>query len=443
MRVKFPPIDEIYLPHHVPIHNNRSRYLLLYGGRGGAKSTDAAKKLIIRCLIEPYFKYILLRKTYVSIKDSQYSNLKSIVDEWNLGHLFKFVKSPLEVRCFNGNKFIARGLDKEDSTKSIDNPTGIWYEEANQIDEADFLASTTSIRTPKAEYLQEILTFNPECDGEYLDFWLFKMFFASETELSFEGETTIMVDDEPVTMTHTVIHSTYEGNQFLPRDYVAQLLNIANIDPYYFKVFTKGLWGNKSNENPFIFAYSPEKHDGLPPRKNDEIFYLSFDFNKNPISAAIIQHYGGVVRVLRLIKIPNSSIYELCDYIKAHYGGCVFIVTGDATGRNRTAMVKGNIHYYSVIMKELNLAPEQVKVPNVNPPVERNGLLVNAVLANYPVVIHKTDAKALTYDFKNVRRRPDGTIEKGDRENPAQQADALDCFRYWCNVFMIRLVNLI
>ena len=441
MRVRFPPIKNIYLPHHVVIHNCRHRYILLYGGRGGGKSTDAAKKLIIRCLTEPYFKFILLRKTYVSIKDSQFSAIMSIVNEWGLSKFFRFLKSPLEIRCMNGNSFIARGLDKEDTTKSVDNPTGIWYEEANQMTEGDFISSTTSVRTLKATYLQEILTFNPECDGDYVDFWLFKRFFQGKNEKSFVGETVVNINGKDYSFKHTVIHSNMYGNPYLPPEYIAQLESLKDIDPYYYNVYTLGLWGNKKNDSPFIFAYSPDKHNGRPVRKNDEIFYLSFDFNKNPITCSVIQHYGGVIRVIETIKLNNSSIYELCEYIKVHYMGCIFIVTGDATGSNRTAMVRGNAHYYSVIMKELNLSVNQIRVPKVNPPIEKNGLLVNAVLANYLVEIHVDKAASLIFDMKNVRRRADGTIEKGDRNNPAQQADALDTFRYWCNMFMNHIIS--
>jgi hypothetical protein len=31
---------------------------------------------------------------------------------------------------------------------------------------------------------------------------------------------------------------------------------------------------------------------------------------------------------------------------------------------------------------------------------------------------------------------PDGTIEKKDRKDPAQQADVLDTVRYWINKFL-------
>ena len=446
MRVKFPPLDQVYLPHHVSIHQNRDRYLLLYGGRGGAKSTDAAKKLILRCLSERYFRYILLRKTYVSIKDSQYATIKSICKKWGVAHLFQFNTSPLEIRCHNGNSFIARGLDREDSTKSIDNPTGIWYEEANQITEEDFLASTTSIRTTQADYLQEILTFNPEGDGDYHDFWIVKRFFKDQTEYSFRSHIEVPYEDRLIAYDYTVIHSTHRNNPFLPDDYRAQLEQLQTIDPYYYQVFTMGKWGNKSNDSPFAFAYSADKHDGYPQRVEGETLYLSFDFNKNPISCSVMQLLDDGVNVelnvLRTIKLPNSDIYALCDYIKATYPDGLFMVTGDATGRNRSAMVKGNIHYYTIILQELGLSSMQIKVPNVNPPLKSNGLLVNAILATVRVQVHKKDAYHLLYDFKNVKRLADGSIEKGDRNNPAQQADAIDTFRYFCNTFMQPYVNL-
>ena len=117
------------------------------------------------------------------------------------------------------------------------------------------------------------------------------------------------------------------------------------------------------------------------------------------------------------------------------------MVTGDATGQNRSPLVAGNEHHYTVIKAKLNLGSRQFQVPNVNPGVKANGLFANTVLANYPVHIHVNDAKPLRDDFRNVRRRPDGTIEKGDRENPAKQADALDTFLYFVSAHLRGVVN--
>ena len=126
----------------------------------------------------------------------------------------------------------------------------------------------------------------------------------------------------------------------------------------------------------------------------------------------------------------------MCEYIKALYPDCAFIVTGDASGQNKTAIARDSLNYYTVIMDILGLNSMHIRVPKQNPPLHKNRMVVNAVLANYPVIIHKQDAASLTFDFRNAKCRSDGTLEKGDRDNPTQQLDALDTWRYFCNTFM-------
>lgn len=186
----------------------------------------------------------------------------------------------------------------------------------------------------------------------------------------------------------------------------------------------------------WAFAYDKAKHIAHPELNPEHTVFLSFDFNKNPICCSVIQHYEKKIRVIETIKLPNSDIYALCDYILASYGQCMFMVTGDASGKSTSAMVRDNLNYYRIIKLRLGLGDAQIQVPTVNPRLEDNQVLVNSILARYDVEVHEEKAKGLKYDFEHVKMLPDGTIEKGDRKDPAQQADALDTFRYFCNTFM-------
>ncbi len=186
----------------------------------------------------------------------------------------------------------------------------------------------------------------------------------------------------------------------------------------------------------WAYAYDSVKHSGRCELNRSQMVYLSFDFNRNPITCAVIQHYDGVLNVVEQIKLDNSDIYKLCDYIRAKYVNCQFMVTGDATGKNSSAMVSDNINYYKIIMQKLSIGIAQMKIPSVNPKIEENQVLVNAILSNYPVVIDSENAKPLHNDLSGVQISADGKIEKGDRTDPNQQADSLDCFRYFCNTFM-------
>jgi hypothetical protein len=189
--------------------------------------------------------------------------------------------------------------------------------------------------------------------------------------------------------------------------------------------------------SPFVFAFSREKHlsqQTIEPTKAHEL-YLSFDFNRNPITCTVIQHYDGCIRVIECIKLRNSNIYELCVYILSKYPNFLYIITGDATGKGSTALVQDNLNYYRVIAQKLNLTDGQIKVPSVNPRIEDNQVLVNSVMQHYPVQISATGCDGLIFDLENVRLNADGKIDKANRQDETQQADALDTWRYYLNTF--------
>lgn len=83
----------------IPLIDNKDRYIICKGGRGSSKSDAIAKKLIYRCLNENYFRCILIRNTYGSIKDSSYQTLKDIIIDLGLQDLFEFKIQPLEIHC--------------------------------------------------------------------------------------------------------------------------------------------------------------------------------------------------------------------------------------------------------------------------------------------------------------------------------------------------------
>lgn len=198
----------------------------------------------------------------------------------------------------------------------------------------------------------------------------------------------------------------------------------------------------ENSSNKFCFAFSESKHVGHCEYDPEYPLYLSFDFNRNPICCAVIQCYDDKIFVLRLIKLPNSNIYNLCREIKNIYGPSelidhtpLYIVCGDATGRNRSALVPDDSNYFTIIKQHLDLADGQMKQLTSNPKIEENQVLVNTVLEHMHIQMHPTLSEALISDCKFVEMLPDGKIKKADREDPDQQADALDCFRYYLNRF--------
>lgn len=425
-----------FLPCYHHLLESQADIDFLYGGRDSGKSRFIAQKLLIDCLSLPYFRCVLARKVFNTIKESQWQLLKDVAEEWGIDHLFNFRISPLEITCKNGNKFICRGMDEPGKLKSISNPSHCWAEEMNQLELDDFVVIMTSLRYNKGR-VKVWCSFNPECDGDFADYWLYKTFFAGR-DLSFADTWTIEIpgsNQPPVNFNYTSTHTTYHDNRFCKPERAAFLEQLKILDPYYYIVFTLGKWGRRKIEDPFCHCFDKSKHVGVTALRRELEVALSFDFNVNPITCGVYQSEGNDIWSVENIKLSHSNIYKLCEYIKAHYPGCVFRVTGDATGRATSALVQDALNYYTIIKSELDLGSSQIKVPPANPRIEENRALVNAAFTQRNCTFHPEKSKELIFDCENVSVDDMGKIEKGDRSNPKKRADHLDNWRYYLNTF--------
>lgn len=428
---------DVFLPCYHHLIDNDDDLNFLWGGRDSGKSYFIAQRLLMECLQSNYFRCILVKKTHESIKDSQWQLLKDVAEDWGVDHLFSFNSSPLTITCINGNKFIARGCDNPGKLKSISNPSHVWYEEGNQLTLQDYIVTSTTLRSNKGK-VKQWFSFNPEAEdgSDYADFWLYKNYFKGhEGDWNFSATIDSTLPDGSIEqLRYTSTHTTYKDNKYVSRERIGNLESLSLIDPYYYRVFTLGEWGNVANDSPWAYAFSPEDHIGRPELNRNHEVYLSFDFNRNPACCSVIQHYNGKARVLETIKRKGGTD-GLCEYILVNYPGCLFIVTGDYSGTTAASMFDEKITNYTIIQNKLGLADGQIQIMP-NPRLKDNSVVVNSILAHYPVEVHETKAAGLIYDFKNVKRLADGTIDKRDREDEAQQADALDTFRYFCNKFL-------
>ncbi len=415
----------------------------LWGGRDGGKSQFIAQALVKKCLTAKRFRCLLIKKTQNSIKEAQFQTIVDVINDWGLQQLFTVKISPLEIECINGNRFLARGCDDPQNIKSTKDPTDAWIEEGNQLTYDDFIIIITTLRSNAVEP-QVWFSFNPECVGRFEDFWLYKIYFKKHIEqetYTFQDTTNIEIETDEGTLivpiTYTSTHTTYKNNRYcspIRRAFLEQLKTTA---PYRYIIYTLGKWGNRQIDMPFAFAFDRQKHLGKTEVDPRYPVILSFDFNRNPITCFVVQLLPGFkTRGIEQIKLPNSNIYALCSYIKPKYGRYVLQVTGDSTGTGTNAMVKDELNYYRIIKVQLNLSGAQFKVPKKNPNVEDNQVLVNAILQHTDCVFDEDNCAGLIFDFENVESLPGGGINKANRNNPAMQADALDCFRYYGNTFL-------
>lgn len=430
----------VYLPCYKHLNKSQADINFLWGGRDSGKSHYIAQRLIRKCMREKYFRCLLVKKTFNSIHDAQWQTIKDIVNDWGLKDFFKFKESPLSIECANGNRFLAKGCDDASNLKSIKDPTDVWYEELNQLDLTDFITVATTLRSGKAK-IQQWCSFNPEADGPYTEHWLYKNFFKDKGYFNFNDSWTFdLPTKEKVELTYTSTHTTYHDNLHVTPQRIAFLEWLGESDPYYHTVFAEGQWGNIQPGSPFIFKFDRKKHiqKGLQPLPYVNII-LSFDFNVEPITCLVCQcdDYERV-RILDEYRLMNSDIHELCERIKIDYSSFPILVTGDASGQNKTAL-KRDLTYYKVIKEVLNLGRASFKVPGANPPIKTTRVLCNTLLGKHNDYLFSDRVPFLITDIEQCEVDEHGGIDKSKDKH---KSHLLDCFRYFNWAFLNKFIDL-
>ena len=167
-----PPI-RIKLPDKVqPLFSSKARYVVLWGGRGSAKSESAARMLILRSMEAP-LRILCARQFQSNISESVHSMLVKIIKEYNLDSHFTVQERSIKNKW--GSEFLFAGLNEETiaGLKSMVSPDIVWIEEASSITQNTWTKLDPTIR---AEGSQIWCTLNREMDKDPIS----RLFIVSE-----------------------------------------------------------------------------------------------------------------------------------------------------------------------------------------------------------------------------------------------------------------------
>jgi phage terminase large subunit len=215
-------LPHITNPIYYPLYKDKNRYLVLYGGAGSGKSVFVAQKIILRMLSEEGHKFLVARKVAKTLRESTFSLLRGIISDWGMTTLFDVNKTDMTITCkLNDNKIMHAGLDDVEKMKSVHGITGIWIEEASELEQQDFQQLDLRLRGYTKNYKQIMISFNPISSLH----WLKTIFFDNKKENT------------------TVCHSTYLNNKFIDDAYRQVLEDMKHEDEYYYQVYALGEWG--------------------------------------------------------------------------------------------------------------------------------------------------------------------------------------------------------
>src|SRR5687767_7707629 len=148
-----------------------------------------------------------------------------------------------------------------------------------------------------------------------------------------------------------------------------------------------------ANDRPFMYAFDVKKHviDFYEPNPHLPIIF-SADFNKDPMTCLVGQQVDLMtVYAFDELDMPDGSTPELCEVLKSTYVNWMYNmkVTGDATGRNRSALIRGNLNHYRIFKDVLRLRDDDISVPKQNLALSDSRVLCNSVLKNANFLLTK------------------------------------------------------
>jgi phage terminase large subunit len=154
----------------------KGRYRVVKGSRASKKSKTTALWFIVNMMKYPQANTLVIRKTFRTLKDSCFTELKWAVHRLKVDAWWEFKESPLEATYLpTGQKIYFRGLDDPLKVTSITVDVGVlcwaWLEEAYEVmKEDDFNILDESIRgeVPEGLFKQWTITFNPWNEHHFL-----------------------------------------------------------------------------------------------------------------------------------------------------------------------------------------------------------------------------------------------------------------------------------
>jgi phage terminase large subunit len=138
-----------------------SRYRVLYGGRGGAKSWGVARALLIKGAKQP-LRILCAREFMTSMRDSVHKLLCDQIDELGMMGIYEITQNT--IRNVNGSEFNFVGLRNNiANVKSIEGVDICWVEEAQTVSAVSW---NTLIPTIRKEGSEIWISFNPELETD-------------------------------------------------------------------------------------------------------------------------------------------------------------------------------------------------------------------------------------------------------------------------------------
>lgn len=270
-------------PNHWELFQSTAPELIVYGGSGAGKSFSVADKFLMRSVFEPKTRYLIIRKTLPSLKDScmYYLQLRAGVHGVPYEYHAMRGEETNVATVGNGCKFYFRSMNDyqaRENLKGFTDIAGIWFEESNGITEDDYQFAFDRMRNGGGKYAQAVRTLNPTHKSN----WNWTRNFAPNAAYPIDGEKI------------QAIRYTIESNPWHDKKVAERLRATKSTNPNYYNIYYLGEWGSLEGIIYPQMKFS-ELNYGNPLSTFDEVF-AGLDFG-----------HGGEIGISALVLIGRIA----------------------------------------------------------------------------------------------------------------------------------------
>lgn len=299
-------INDNFKPFWRACNSNKYLYYVLKGGRGSAKSTHIAFKIIMDMMKYP-ITTLCVRKVGNTLAESVFEQLKEAIDMLGVSAYWKIQKSPLQLIYIpRGNKVIFRGADDPAKIKSIKISkfplTYLWIEELAEFKTEDEVS----------------MIVNSVLRAELPDNLNYKVFFSYNPPKRKQSWVNKKFETQFINTNTYLHHSTYLENPYISKAFKEEAQSIKEKNDFKYRWEYLG--------EPIGSGVVPFSNLEFRTITDEEVAFFDnirqgndFGYATDPMAFVRI-HYDKKKRIIYFIDEiygVKMSIRELAEKIKA------------------------------------------------------------------------------------------------------------------------------
>ncbi len=275
------------------------RYFVLIGGRGAGRSTSATQLALTKLRDQTkYFRAAIMRYVLGDIRNSIFQDILDRIDEEDVRDEITIKEHQLTFECgqnkINGIGFKKSSGDQKSKLKSLANYNCVIIEEADEVQEEDFMQLDDSLRTAKSDIIV-ILMLNPPDKNH----WIIKRWFNLIDVPGVEG---FYRAEKKSSETDTLVISTTfrENLENLNESTIRNFVRYRLTKPDYYWNMIRGFVSEGARGRIFK-NWKPitvKEYEELP---YEETFGLDFGFTNDPTALIGVKKHNNRVWVREYI----------------------------------------------------------------------------------------------------------------------------------------------